>query len=79
MTTTKVTITVPSRLLSATKKRGTSFSGYVSSLIAADIARRDMRTYLNELASRAEVTEDDRRWAREQLVSVSRKQLRRAG
>ena len=78
MATKKVTISVPAKLLTASKKRGESFSGYVTGLIAADLARKDMLTYLSELAAKERVTEDDRAWAREQLGRAA-KRLRRSG
>ncbi len=78
MPAVKVTITVPSELLSASKKRGPSFSGYVSSLIAADLARKDMLSYLEKLSTEAEVSPADTAWARGELVRTSKRLTRKA-
>ena len=68
----KVTISVPTKLYAQTAKKKPSFSGYVSSLIAEDLARAEMLHYTDELAERVGVTENDRVWAREQVINIKR-------
>ena len=73
MATKKVTISVPAKVYARASKKAASFSGYVTDLIVADLAREDMQKYVSELETTVGVTEDDRRWAREQLAKKSRK------
>jgi hypothetical protein len=80
MASKKVTISVPAKLFARATKRGPSFSGYVTELIAADLAREDMQRYLAELEVQVGVTDEDRSWAKKQLAPRSaRTTARKAG
>ena len=73
MAAKKITISVPAKVYARAAKKAPSFSGYVTDLIVADLAREDMEKYLSELETKIGVNDDDREWARAELARKRRK------